>query len=309
MPFKDLYNLDWSTFQSHLLYTSQELYKDKLFADVTLLSDDLIQIKAHKTVLGSASEFFKQLFTENESDSGFLILLGVQSKDLKAVMEFIYLGGTKIAEEYVSTFLETARHLGIKQLNMIEEECQDKTEVLSDAFEVNKTRNQKEKKPEAFDIPKSNQLSSGGFYSNLGCLQSDILKLENTDSDSQRSSLQKETSYQDYQHESCEAISNQEKKSNKECAQCSAKFVNNYSLRRHISSVHNKLTFECDKCSKKVSTIDSLKRHKKMLHGGMVLNCSYCNYSTVWPFHLKEHNTSKHPAEADVKLILKTENL
>ena len=44
MPFKDLYNLDWSTFQSHLLYTSKELYKDKLFADVTLLSDDLIQI-------------------------------------------------------------------------------------------------------------------------------------------------------------------------------------------------------------------------------------------------------------------------
>ena len=51
----------------HLLYTSKELYKDKLFADVTLLSDDLIQMKAHKTVLSSASEFFKQLFTENES--------------------------------------------------------------------------------------------------------------------------------------------------------------------------------------------------------------------------------------------------
>ena len=299
MPFQDLYNLDWSTFQSHLVYTSKELFKDKLFADVTLLSDDLIQIKAHKTVLGSASEFFKQLFTEIESDSGSLILLGVQSKDLKAVMEFIYLGGTKIAEEYVSTFLETARHLGIKQLNMIEEECQDKTEVLSDAFEVKK--NQKEKKPEAFDIPKSNQLSSERFNSNLVCLQSDILKLENTDSDSQRSSLQIETRYQDDQHESREAISNQKNKGNIECAQCSAKFVNNYSLRRHISSVHNKLTFECDKCSKKVSTIDSLKRHKKMLHGGMVLNCSYCNYSTVWPFHLKEHKSSKHPAEVDVK--------
>ena len=254
MPFKDLYNLDWSTFQSHLLYTSKELYKDKLFADVTLLSDDLIQIKAHKTVLGSASEFFKQLFTENASDSGFLILSGVQSKDLKAVMEFIYLGGTKLAEEYVSMFLETARHLCIKQLNMIEEECQDKTEVLSDAFAAKKTRNQKEKKHEAFDIPKSNLLSSRGLNSNLVY----------TDSNSQRTSMQ--TRYQDDQHESCEIISNQENKSNKECTQCSAKFVNNYSLRRHISSVHNKLTFECDKCSKKVSTIDSLKRHKKMLH-------------------------------------------
>ena len=302
MPFKDLYNLDWSTFQSHLLYSSKELYKDKLFADVTLLSDDLIQIKAHKTVLGSASEFLKQLFTENESDSCFLILLGVQSKDLEAVMEFIYLGGAKIAEEYVGTFLETARHLGIKQLNMIQEECPDKTEVLSDAYEVKQTRNQKEKKSEAFDIPKSNQLSRG-LNSNIVCLQSDILKLEYTDNDSQSSSLQIETRYQHDQHESHEVISNQENKIKQwQCEQCSTTFFNNYSLRRHISSVHNKLTFECDQCSKKVSTIDSLRRHKKMIHGGMLLNCSHCNYSTVWPFHLKEHNTKKHPAEADVKL-------
>lgn len=300
MPFKDLYNLDWSTFQSHLMHASKELYKDKLFADVTLISDDLIQIKAHKTVLASASEFFKQLFTENESDSCFLILSGVHSKDLKAVMEFIYLGSSKMAEEYVSTFLETARHLSIKQLNMIQEDCPDKTEVLSDAFEVKKTRNQKEKISEAFNISKSNQLSRG-LNSNLVCLQSDILKLENTDNDSQSSLMQIETKYQDDQHESHEVISNQENKSNKDCEQCSAKFVNNYSLRRHISSIHNKLTFECDKCLKRVSTIDSLKRHKKMLHGGEVLNCSHCTYSTVWPFHLKEHNTKKHLAEADVK--------
>ena len=66
MPFKDLYNLDWNTFQSHLLYTSQELHRDKLFADVTLVSEDLIQLKAHKTVLSSASEFFKDLFTNHQ---------------------------------------------------------------------------------------------------------------------------------------------------------------------------------------------------------------------------------------------------
>ena len=256
MPYKDLYNLDWSTFQSHLLYTSKELYKDKLFADVTLLSDDLIQIKAHKTVLSSASEFFKQLFTENESKSCFLILLGVKSKDLQAVMEFIYLGGAKLEEDYVGTFLETARHLGIKQLNIKQEESLDKKEVMGDA-------------------------------------------LEDSHEGSQNSPMQKGIKAE--QGASQTVFHNQENKSTKDCEQCSAKFVNNWSLRRHISSIHNKLTFECEKCSKKVSTIDSLKRHKKLLHGGTVLNCSLCNYSTVWPFHLKEHNTRKHPSEADVK--------
>ena len=109
MPFQDLYNLDWNTFQSHLLYTSKELHTDKLFADVTLVSEDLIQIKAHKTVLSSASEFFKDLFTKDGCDSSFLILSGVQTKDLQSVMEFIYLGGAKLEEDYVGTFLATYR--------------------------------------------------------------------------------------------------------------------------------------------------------------------------------------------------------
>ena len=122
MPFQDLYNLNLNTFQSHLLYTSKELHTDKLFADVTLVSEDLIQIKASKTVLSSASEFFKDLFTMDGCDSSFLILSGVQTKDLQAVIEFIYLGGTKLAEEHIDSFIETAGHLGINQLQMPQEE-------------------------------------------------------------------------------------------------------------------------------------------------------------------------------------------
>ena len=267
MPFQDLYNLDWNTFQSHLLYTSKELHTDKLFADVTLVSEDLIQIKAHKTVLSSASEFFKDLFTKDGCDSSFLILSGVQTKDIQSVMEFIYLGGTKLADEHIDSFIETAGHLGIKQLQMPHEES------LVD----NNSRNQVEESIIKSDI----SYSIKNEYNNLANLQSD----------------QQIPAYnQEMESVFHEFFLNEESKSAK-CDQCSSTFVNNWSLRRHISTVHNKLTFECDKCLRKLSTLDSLKRHKKMLHGGKVLTCHLCDYSTLWPFHLKEHHKNKHSDE------------
>ena len=270
MPFKDLYNLDWNTFQSHLLYTSQELHRDKLFADVTLVSEDLIQLKAHKTVLSSASEFFKDLFIKDGCDSSFLILSGVQTKDLQAVIDFIYLGGTKLAEEHIDSFIETAGHLGIKQLQMPQEES------LVDNSSKNQEKEEKEGKVKS-DI----SYNIENQYNNLANLQSD----------------QQIPAYnQDIEGVFHEFFSNEESKSSK-CEQCSSTFVNNWSLRRHISTVHNKLTFECDKCLRKLSTLDSLKRHKKMLHGGKFLTCHLCDYSTLWPFHLKEHHKNKHSDE------------
>ena len=49
------YNLSWQTFSSHLAEVSRELYQEKYFSDVTLLSEDLIAVEAHRMVLSAAS--------------------------------------------------------------------------------------------------------------------------------------------------------------------------------------------------------------------------------------------------------------
>jgi len=59
------FNLTWGTFSSH----GQELFKNLLetqeFADVTLVSDDQQQYRAHKFILSACSTAFKKILTNS----------------------------------------------------------------------------------------------------------------------------------------------------------------------------------------------------------------------------------------------------
>ena len=73
------------------------------------------------------------------------------------MIEFIYLGGTKLAEEHIDSFIETAGHLGIRQLQMPQEES------LVD----NNSRNQEEEskiKPDISYNNKSEYNNSPNFH-------------------------------------------------------------------------------------------------------------------------------------------------
>ncbi|XP_055541565.1 uncharacterized protein LOC129727605 [Wyeomyia smithii] len=85
------------------------------------------------------------------------------------------------------------------------------------------------------------------------------------------------------------------------CGQCSLTFVNNYSLRRHISTKHiNKTTrrrpediYECDKCDRALSTRASFKRHYLTHDIVRPYACEICDksYTTAWTLknHLQSH--------------------
>ena len=48
MTQPDKYNLNWETFSSHITGALAELRLGGAFADVTLVSEDRVNIKAHK---------------------------------------------------------------------------------------------------------------------------------------------------------------------------------------------------------------------------------------------------------------------
>ena len=48
MTQPDKYNLNWETFPSHIAGALAELRLEGAFADVTLVSEDRVNIKAHK---------------------------------------------------------------------------------------------------------------------------------------------------------------------------------------------------------------------------------------------------------------------
>ena len=106
---------DWKLYETHLKQSNQGLYKDTHFSDVTLVSDDLVPIRAHKFVLSSSSDVFKSLLMMNTNNlHPLLFLKGVKHKELKYIIELIYIGSTKLKEDMSEDFMKAANDLKIK---------------------------------------------------------------------------------------------------------------------------------------------------------------------------------------------------
>ena len=109
--------MKWDSFEGHLLASQKELHFTKQFSDVTLVSDDLVEFLAHKTILARASPMLKTLLAmSSQQQSSFLYLKGVKQQDLEAILQYIYLGETELSEHRVQEFREIAQDLGIQDM-------------------------------------------------------------------------------------------------------------------------------------------------------------------------------------------------
>ena len=70
----------------------RNLLDDKIFTDVTLITSDDKLIQAHSVVLGSRSNFFKPIFTNNLHPNIAIYLKDVTAEELLWMMNIIYLG-------------------------------------------------------------------------------------------------------------------------------------------------------------------------------------------------------------------------
>ena len=94
---EDVYNVSWKNFPDHLKLLFLELYRTESHADVTLLSTDEVEFKAHKVVLSSCSPVLKKL------ESILLLLL-------------MYVGEEKLNGQRREHFYRVAKELGVKNI-------------------------------------------------------------------------------------------------------------------------------------------------------------------------------------------------
>ena len=77
-----------------------------VFADVTLVTDDKQQIRAHRNILSAASPVFKNILQVDSSNTNpFIYLRGIQQSEMESIIQFIYLGEAKFYEERMKEFL------------------------------------------------------------------------------------------------------------------------------------------------------------------------------------------------------------
>ena len=110
------FSLKWNQFGSSTQNTFRNLLNDQNFADVTLVSGDNKQIKAHKVILSSCSKFFNQILLSNTHPHPLLFLKDICHSDLLSIIQFVYLGQTEVTQDDLDHFMEAAKALQIEGL-------------------------------------------------------------------------------------------------------------------------------------------------------------------------------------------------
>ena len=113
------YSLTWnSSYSDHLKVVLKEMMTSKDFADVTLVTDDKQQIRAHRNILSACSPVFKNILQIDKNNVYPVIYLrGIQHSEMESIMQFIYFGEARFYEDKISEFLQVSKDLEIKDLS------------------------------------------------------------------------------------------------------------------------------------------------------------------------------------------------
>ena len=139
------FNLKWNDFQTNVSKSFGLFRNEEYLHDVTLVSDDFKQMKAHKLVLSACSEYFKRIFQETSSSYQTLLCLdGVNSSNLSKVLDYVYDGEVKILQEDLDTFLCVAQKLQLQGLiHNDDENHQNEANVATDNIEETFSKEEK----------------------------------------------------------------------------------------------------------------------------------------------------------------------
>ena len=132
------FSIKWHDFQTTVSQSFGLLRQEEDFFDVTLVSDDELEIPAHKLVLAASSSFFKSLLRKGSHPHPLLYLSGVNSTNLGFIIDYIYHGEIQICQEQLDSFLIVARKLKVSGLN-----SDDNEEADSDPQKISPNNDQK----------------------------------------------------------------------------------------------------------------------------------------------------------------------
>ena len=119
--------LKWNDFQPTVSRSLANFREEEDLFDITLVSDDEIQLPAHKLVLSACSSFFKGILRKNPHTNPLIYLSGVDSQNLGFILDYVYQGEVQIYQEQLDPFLNIAQKLKIEGLlssNQVEEDDQ-----------------------------------------------------------------------------------------------------------------------------------------------------------------------------------------
>lgn len=282
-------SVNWNDFQPHLIASQHDLFEDTHFADVTLVSDDEKQLKAHKVILSACSSFFRNMLVSNPHVHPMIFMKGVKHKQLKDLLQFMYCGETRIFDDQIDEFISIAQDLKIKELSS--KVALDKPDDIVDKREHSDPLSNN---PD--DENQSEELTDSSL-----CKTSDQSFLEiSVAHEDQEEVIDSVESYSKEQETSL--TSTEEKPKDViisgngffNCNLCHTVLSSRGCLKMHMQSIHEGIRYPCDLCEYKASKLGNLRRHKLVMHQDPKYFCDSCGFRTTAPEYLIKHKISRH---------------
>ena len=301
------YNLDWDEYSDHLKDLMIKMIKTTEYSDVTLMCDGF-QFKAHKSILSACSPELDKIIKQTSEKNPVIYLRGVHSKEIEALIEFMYLGRTRINAKDLPELLAVAQDLKIRGIGDKEHtrtpcEPKDNSDWLSneDIMIVEKNENvppqdsqtdkhdtmESDTLDENVDLDFDNEMFGLNDTTEVKNDNADQVKLENNDTNAEtfdntfeqcfpleEAKTQLNTSEikpQTNRRVGRPRNPDNEEKSLHECPECMKKFSQSGALKIHIDSIHNGIRYNCNFCEKSSTTKQNLKKHIATVHSNASL--------------------------------------
>ena len=241
--YSEKFNLSWNEFDNCASNTFKELLGETDFVDVTLVSDDLKQIKAHKVILSACSPKLKKMLQQNPQQHPIIYLSGVAYNEMQSMINFMYLGQTEVEQDNLNLFMEVAARFDVKGLSQENKYNETVHEKQPGKMTASDNRDN-DYKVERSDFETMHTEDVGSYENDPNT--ADVVQDVN----------EKEVDGQNlYRMHSCE--------------QCEYKAKLATDLKRHKNAVHDGIKFPCEHCDYKSSFSHSLIRHKKNKHSNI----------------------------------------
>ena len=143
--------IESNSFSEDIRETIESLYHTNVLSDVTIVSSDKVKFQAHKVVLFSGSTLFRHLLLDNPQSNPILFLSGLNKHDVEQILQYLYLGQTRVPQNDVETFFKKAEEFEIiglqkstpektKDMNLTKQELLEQNPRKVKSIELNSLR-------------------------------------------------------------------------------------------------------------------------------------------------------------------------
>ena len=324
IDIKQNYTLE--DFNLHIFQTYRNLYADKKYTDVILVSDDQTHFPTHRFILASASKVFARILDNLSQSTPVIFLKGVDSANLESLLKFMYHGEVNVLQGDVQSFLNimedfhTIRHVDSKT-SLSEElnsDSRNKTEYVTDGDSRVDTSNETLKEERLKETLAINLVSGDDGVETssntpneeqpreIPAIKSEPGPRKNTEVSTDFRKREKKKV--NYKCSFCDHVTDRKKsfqnhvevvhmniRGSWPCDECGTVFTSKASVRTHKKHVHEGIKYKCDYdgCDYQAKSIQNVAHHKE-IHENNYLFCDQCEYNTLHNYNLKQHIKVNH---------------